>query len=99
VRVGIRRVMVVIAVLAPLAAAMVAAAAATHARRSCAWSNVASAPSMPPRATSSLTRQDAILLFGACGMGWLVARAIGVLVGLSLAWVIQGARQQRTHRR
>ena len=89
--------MVVIAVLAPLAAAMVAAAAATHARRSWAWSNVASAPSMAPRATSSLTRQDAILLFGACGMGWLVARAIGVLVGLMIAWMIRRVRARRAN--
>jgi tight adherence protein B len=36
-----------------------------------------------------------VLLIGGCCGGWLVARPIGALFGLTIAWVIRGARSRR----
>jgi tight adherence protein B len=36
-----------------------------------------------------------MLFFGGCCLGWLVGRVIGVLIGLTIAWVIRGVRARR----
>ena len=38
-----------------------------------------------------------MLLLGGCCLGWLVARLIGVLIGLAIAWVIRGVRARRAN--
>ncbi len=85
-----------IAVVLPFAAAILANAAMRRARGPLMWSSQQS-PTEPPGAASALSRNDVLLFLGACCCGWLVARAIGVVIGLAMAWGIRRARARRAH--
>jgi tight adherence protein B len=83
-----------VAVVTPLCAAIVANAAIRRARQPRMWWSQ-HGPTDTPKAASALSRDDVLLLVGACCAGWLIARVIGVAIGLAIAWGIRRVRARR----
>ena len=83
-----------IAAVLPFLVAIVANAAVRRAGRRWMWSGELG-PAETPTAAFALSRDDALLLVGACCGGWLIARVIGVAIGLAIAWGIRRARARR----
>jgi tight adherence protein B len=83
-----------IAAILPFITAIVAHAAMRRARRPLmrsGWQGLTETP----RAASALSRDDVLLLVGACCGGWLVAHEIGVVIGLTITWGIRRMRARR----
>lgn len=85
---------VAIAVVTPFIAALVANAAMR--RAGCRWMWPGhEAPTTSPRALAALSRNDLLLLVGAGACGWLIARPIGIVMGLAIGWGVRAVRARR----
>jgi len=84
-----------IALIAPITAAILAGAAVANTRRARLWPLLGASKPPQRRAAFSLSREDGLLFTGACLGGWVVARAPGAVVAASLAWIVKAARDRR----
>lgn len=84
-----------IAVVGPLAAACFAVAAIRRAAGWQRWSALGARPIAPPHRERRLSREDALLVVGACAAGWVVARGVGSVLGVAVAFAIRAARERR----
>jgi Flp pilus assembly protein TadB len=84
-----------VALVGPMAAAIVAGVASSGRTRERTWTALGVPRPAPPRTSLSLSREDAVLFVGACLCGWIVARAWGVVVCVVLARLVKAIRVRR----